>query len=196
MATSHERTQSVNGTPTNGAADLLSRGLALAKALAAAPDAPLNAPLVDVDLVDEAPEEPEGYHFPATGACFRAWLDGRDPEVYHPTPEDEAEAAEIFGAMDSRQHLDRSDRLTLAQLIERQVSFYAGWQTAAGTLLADTLADLAAAVRYTEAASVEEYRDRLEILEQDARADRDARMWDAGFDAGCRQAMPYHGPLD
>jgi hypothetical protein len=79
-----------NGTPTNGTAstsgtaDLITRGLALARALSTAPDAPVNAPLVDVDMVDEAPA-----------------LD-HDPE-----------AAEVLGAMDAREHLDLSQRLTL-----------------------------------------------------------------------------------
>jgi hypothetical protein len=83
--------------------------------------------------------------------------------------------------------------LTLAELIERQVSFYQSWQSDAGNLIAATLADLVAAIEHLGAATVAEYRDRAEILELDARADRDARMWDAGFDAGARHALPFDG---
>jgi hypothetical protein len=178
---------------------LVDRGLALAKALAAAPDAPINSPLVDVDLVDLAPElspAEEGYHFPDTGACFRAWLDGRD---YQPTAEEEAEAAEIFGAMSARDYLDRSDRLTLLELVARQAEFYRQWETEVGDLLARTLEDLGQKIRFTQAETPSDYEARLEILEQDARQDSEARRheaYDAGFDTGCRHAMPYNGPLD
>jgi hypothetical protein len=37
---------------------------------------------------------------------------------------------------------------------------------------------------------------RIEILKQDARQDWEARGYDAGFEAGRREAMPYNGPLD
>jgi hypothetical protein len=46
------------------------------------------------------------------------------------------------------------------------------------------------------AATPAEAMARIEILEQDVRHDWEARGYEAGFEAGCRQAMPYDGPRD
>jgi hypothetical protein len=69
--------------------------------------------------------------------------------------------------MSARDYLDRSDRLTLVELVSRQSTFYREWRTEIGDLLADTLADLAAAIAHTGATSVGEYWDRLAILQGD-----------------------------
>jgi hypothetical protein len=115
------------------------------------------------------------------------------PELEH----DLAEAALVFAAMDARQHLDLSQCLTLDELIERQVEFYEGWQNEAGKMFALHMTELLIKYRSAGSASTPaEATARIEILEQDVRQDWEARGYDAGFDAGCRQAMPYNGPLD
>jgi hypothetical protein len=95
------------------------------------------------------------------------WEPGPDPDAPEPPAGDLAGAAELFGGMDAGRHLDRSDRLTLAEVVDLQATFYRGWRTDAGNLIADTLADLAAAIKHTGAATVGECWDRLEILQAD-----------------------------
>jgi hypothetical protein len=164
-------TISTGGTATaNGHQSMIDRGTALARALAEAPDVAINPP---VDFPDHHSDEP--------------------PALDH----DPAEAAEMFAEMDARQHLDLSQRLTLDQLIERQIEFYEGWQNEAGKMFALHMTELQ--LKYRGAGSPgtpAEAMARIEILEQDVRQDWEARGYDAGFDAGCRQAMPYNGPLD
>jgi hypothetical protein len=149
--------------------DLLSRGLALAKALAAAPDAPINPPIALADLPDEPPT-----------------LD-TDP----------AEAAEMFAEMDARQHLDLSECLTLDQLIERQIEFYEGWQNEAGKWFALHMTELL--IKYRGAgspATPAEAMARIEVLEADVRQQWEAIGFENGKAAGLRQAAPFDGAID
>jgi hypothetical protein len=166
MTTSPDSAGSVNGTDT---ANTLERGLQLTGTLAEAPDVAINPPLNLNDPADESPEI--------------------DHEL--------AEAAADFAEMDSRQHLDLSRCLTLDELIERQIEFYESWQNEAGKMFALHMTELL--IKYHgagSAATPAEAMARIEVLEQDVRQDWEARGYDAGFEAGCRQAMPYNGPLD
>jgi hypothetical protein len=162
---------STNGTaPANGQQSMIDRGIALAAALAAAPDVSVNQP---VDLPDHYSDEA--------------------PALDH----DPAEAAETFAEMDARQHLDLSQCLTLDQLIERQIEFYEGWGNEAGKWFALHMTELLLKYRGAGSPSTPaEAMARIEILEQDVRHDWEARGYDAGFEAGRREAMPYNGPLD
>ena len=152
---------------TNGTTSTLDRGLQLAAALAAAPDVTINPP---VDLPDHYPDEP--------------------PALDH-------DPAEMFAEMDARQHLDLSQCLTLDELIERQIEFYEGWGNEAGKWFALHMTELLIKYRGAGSSSTPaEAMARIEILEQDVRHDWEARGYDAGFEAGRREAMPYNGPLD
>ena len=134
------------------------------------PDAPINPP---VDFPDHYPDEPPALDY------------------------DLAEAAEMFAEMDARQHLDLSQCLTLDQLIERQIEFYEGWGNEAGKWFALHMTELLLKYRGAGSPSTPaEAMARIEILEQDVRHDWEARGYDAGFEAGRREAMPYNGPLD
>jgi hypothetical protein len=77
---------------------------------------------------DEAPELDVEELFDADGWIdpeeFRddpdagTWELGPDPDGPEPSAEDLAEAAEVFGGIDAQRHLERSDRLTLAELVK------------------------------------------------------------------------------
>jgi hypothetical protein len=86
-----------------------------------------------------------------------------------PSAEDPAGAAELFGGMGARSRPDRSDRLTLAELVDRQTDFYRGWGNAAGEMLAKHIEELALRIRWVKAETPEDYDARHEIVEQDAR---------------------------
>jgi hypothetical protein len=149
---------------------MIDRGIALARALAEAPDVAINPPL---DLPDHYPDEP--------------------PALDH----DPAEAAEMFAEMDARQHLDLSQCVTLDELIERQIEFYEGWGNEAGKWFALHMTELL--IKYRGAGSPStsaEAMARIEILEQDVRHDWEARGYEEGLATGRREAMPYNGPLD
>jgi hypothetical protein len=94
--------------------------------------------------------------------------DGGDFEpAFEPTADDWREAEQVRDEMAAERCLGDDEGLTLVQLIERNAAWYAGWGTEAGDLLAETLSELAAAVAFTKAASVAEYKDRLAILQGD-----------------------------
>jgi hypothetical protein len=158
-----------NGTPKHGTTDLLSRGLALAAALASAPDVSINPPL---DLPDDYPDEPPALDY--------------DPAV----------AAEVFAEMDARQHLDLSECLTLPELVDRQADFYRGWNNPVGTMIAKHMEELAVRIRWVKAETPEDYDARHEIVEQDARETWRRAGYEEGLAVGRREAMPYNGPLD
>jgi hypothetical protein len=167
-----------NGTPTNGmasgsgTADLLSRGLALARALSTAPDATVNAPLVEVDVVDEAPVLDE------------------------PTPEEWTEIEELRNEAAARDLLDRSATLSLADLADHVATHFRGWHNDAGDLFARTLEELGQKIRFTQADTPADFEARLEILE----ADRDDSHYRDGYENGLiigrRQGPAHTGPLD
>jgi hypothetical protein len=179
MPTSLVSAGAVNGngtTPTNGTAstsgtaDLITRGLALAAALASAPDVAINPPL---DLPDHYPDEP--------------------PALDH----DPAEAAEVFAEMDARQHLDLFRCLTLDQLIEHQIQFYEGWGNDAEKWFALHMTELLLKYRGAGSpATPAEAMARIEILEQDVRHDWEAIGYEAGKQAGRLEAVPFDGALD
>jgi hypothetical protein len=154
---------------TNGTADLLSRGLALAAALASGEDVAINPPL---DLSDPTDEPPALDHDPA-------------------------EAAEMFAELDARQHLDLSECLTLDQLIERQIEFYEGWQNEAGKMFALHMTELLLKYRGAGSpATPAEAMARIEVFEQDVRHDWEARGYEAGKEAGRREAAAFDGQVD
>jgi hypothetical protein len=103
-----------------------------------------------------------------------------DEDLYEPTAEDRAEAAELFGAMDAQRHLDRSDRLTLPELVDLQADFYRGWKNPVGEMLARHMEELAMRIRWVKAETPADYDARHEIVEQDARETH----YKAGFEAG------------
>ncbi len=109
------------------------------------------------------------------------------PVPAEPTAADLAEVAEDFGRIDAQRFLDASERLTLAELADRQVAFYRGWGNAAGEMFARALDELALKIRMTAATTPAEYEARAEVLEREVRD-----QWEAvGFEAG-KASCPCH----
>jgi hypothetical protein len=163
-----------DATPTNDRIGTLDRGTALAGSVAEAPDVTINLP---VEFPDHYPDE--------------------SPTLNEPTAEDWAELGAMADEAAAQRFLDPGDRLTLDELIERQIEFYEGWQNEAGKMFALHMTELL--IKYRGAGSAPtpaEAMARIEILEQDVRHDWEARGYDAGFEAGRREAMPWNGPLD
>jgi hypothetical protein len=161
---------------------------------------PVNQPLALPDVLpDEAPElDPSDDFDPAELEDFDAddgatWELGPDPDGPRPTAQDLAEAAEVFGAMDAQRHLDRSDRLTLPELVDRQAEFYRRWANPVGAMLAKHMEEFALRIRWTKAETPADFEARHEIVEQDAR-----QAWfKRGYEAGRQDCpCPHHGPLD
>jgi hypothetical protein len=106
----------------------------------------------------------------------------------------DADWAAVNAAADeaaAREFLDTGDRLTLAELVDRQADFYRSWVNPAGAMIAGHLEQLAMAIRWCHAETPEEYDARHEVIERDARE----TWFRQGFEAG-RRALPYSGPLD
>lgn len=102
---------------------------------------------------------------------------------YEPTEQDRIDSAEIFGAMEAQAHLDRSDRLTLAELADRQTDFYRSWGNATGTMFAEAMEALALKIRMTEATTPAELAARSDALDLAAR-----ETWEAiGYDSAKRE---------
>jgi hypothetical protein len=128
------------------------------------------------------------------------FLDQHDTDApYVPTPEEEREAAEIFATMQATNLLQAQlpgvveVKLTLAELVDRQVDFYRSWKTAAGEMIARHLEELACKVRWVSAETPEDYDARSEIAEEE----RDQTHYQAGFRMGkaaaydeCHQGCP------
>jgi hypothetical protein len=104
---------------------------------------------------------------------------------------DPAEAAEMFAEMDARQHLDLSQCVTLAELVDHQADFYRGWGNPVGTMLAKHMKELALRIRWIKAETPADYEARHEIVEQDARD----TWFRQGFEEGRQQGRSEAGAL-
>ena len=102
------------------------------------------------------------------------WQDSAAPEPegdddhlwnYEPTPDERREAAEIFAEMAARDHLDQSTRLTLAEFVALQSTFYQTFDHAAGDLIAEALAELAGRIADVQATTVTEFKDREDVMD-------------------------------
>jgi hypothetical protein len=97
-----------------------------------------------------------------------------------PTADDLAELNEWAAETTAREHLDRSATLGLAELVDHQVTFFRSWSTAAGEMIARHLEALALKIRLCDASTPEDYADRAEVLDAEAR-----QQWeDIGFEQG------------
>lgn len=109
-----------------------------------------------------------------------------DASPEEPTDADLAEYREWTCEADAREFLDVSERLTLAELVDRQVAFYRGWDNPAGEMIARALEELALKVRMTDATTPDEFEARVEILDAQVRADWEAIGYEEGRDS-CRR---------
>jgi hypothetical protein len=91
-----------------------------------------------------------------------------EPE-FTPSAEDLAELSELNDAAVARDHLDQSERLTLAELADRQAAFYRAWGNACGAMFAEAMERVAFQIRLTSATSPDELAVRVEALDGDAR---------------------------
>jgi hypothetical protein len=120
-----------------------------------------------------------------------------DPAGWEPTDADWAEVAELADGATARRFLDTGDRLTLAELADRQADFYRGWGNPAGEMIARHLEELALRIRWVQAETPADYEARAEIVEADARE----TWFKQGYEEGRRRglascACSYNGPLD
>lgn len=84
-------------------------------------------------------------------------------------------------------------RFTLAELADQEAMAYRAWCNDVGELFAKHMDELALKIRMTDATNVEEYEGRIEIYEDEIRANLEARGFDAGLQAAreqCRCGMP------
>lgn len=126
---------------------------------------PAPEPAADLVDPDDAGSDPE------------LWPDGYDDHIWNLAP---AEMAEARGEKEARGHLDASDRLTLAELVDRQADFYRSWGNAAGGMLARAMEALAMKVRMTGAETPDDFDAREGELDAAAR-----ETWEAiGFEQG------------
>jgi hypothetical protein len=146
-----------------------------------------EAPELDVEELFDADGWIDPAEFPDDPDAG-TWELGPDPDGPHPTEEDLAEAAEVFGAMDAQRHLDRSDRLTLDALIEHQISAYESWGNDAGRMFAAHMTELLMRVRWVKAETPDDYDARHEIVEQDARETWFRRGFEEGRQHGRSEA--------
>jgi hypothetical protein len=136
-------------------------------------------------------------HAAALTEATADWLDQHDSDApYCPTPEDEAEAAAMFAAMDAQNYLEGTlpgceRTLTLAELVDRQTGFYRGWGTAAGEMIARQMEQLAMAIRWCHAETPADYEARHEIVEQDARE----TWFNQGFEEGRQKGRSEAGVM-
>lgn len=72
------------------------------------------------------------------------------------------------------------DRLSLAELVEAQARAFRAWNLGAADLMAERLEELAAEVRLTNAATPDQFRDRIDVI----RMDEDRRLIAFGEDVG------------
>ena len=109
------------------------------------------------------------------------------PVLDEPTDADLADYHDWTQETTAREHLDASERLTLAELVDRQAAFYRGWNNGAGEMIARAMDELALKIRLTDATTPDEFEARVEILDRDVR-----EQWEAiGFEQG-KAACPCH----
>jgi hypothetical protein len=140
---------------------------------------------------------------PDVGYC-----DGRNPSVacvcpgcldaaalfdsgdFEPTAEDLRELANWSSELTARDHLDASERLTLAELADHQADFYRGWGNPCGEMFARAMVELALKIRMTDATTPADFEARVEILDRDVRDQWEAIGYQEGLEAGRREARP------
>jgi hypothetical protein len=109
------------------------------------------------------------------------WAGEPEPTLaFEPIPEDDTDYREWQSESAAREHLDAGERLTLAELVDRQTDFYWSWGNPAGEMLARAMDELALKVRMTDATTPAEFAARADELE-----DANRETWEAvGYDAG------------
>lgn len=106
-------------------------------------------------------------------------------EPFEPSERDRVECAEMFSQMEAEAYLNRADRLTLAELVDHQESFYRAWANDCGNMLADAMVALALRIRMTESTTPAELEARSDALDLAAR-----ETWEAiGFDSARRECQ-------
>jgi hypothetical protein len=110
-----------------------------------------------------------------------------------PDADDLTELHEWQQAEVAREHLDRSATLSLPDLIGHTAAFFRQWPTAAGSLIAEALDDLAAKVQATVATTPSEYRARIGVLEDEAREQHETVGYENGLAAGRAECARKHG---
>jgi hypothetical protein len=141
-------------------------------------DTALNAPAAILAARDEAIADP-----------FADTIDPAD----EPTVDDLAELYEWTAQTTAREHLDRSAVLSLPDLIDHTAEFFAAWPTGAGSLIAEALRELAAKVQATGATTPDEYRDRIAVMEDEARQQHEEVGYQEGLAAARAECERRHG---
>jgi hypothetical protein len=74
--------------------------------------------------------------------------------------------------------------LTLVEIVEHEATGYRAWGTPEGDFLARQFERLSQLIRLTSATTPEQFEERLEVLEADARAHRFQLGYGAGLEDG------------
>jgi hypothetical protein len=101
---------------------------------------------------------------------------GCDPELWG--PEADRHQWNLSPESAAVELLDHSDRLTLAELTDRQAAFYRGWGNATGEMFARALEELAVKIRMTDSTTPEELEGRVEVLDRDIREQWESRGYE------------------
>jgi hypothetical protein len=184
---------------TINAAAVLATGINHSAALLDAPPAPssccppeqpaaCNACLTAA-TAPNAPTAILAAHDDAIADPFADTIDPAD----EPTVGDLVELHEWTAQTTACEHLDRSAVLSLPDLIEHTAEFFAAWPTGVGSLIAEALRELAAKVHATGATTPDEYRDRIAVMEDEARQQHEEVGYQEGLAAGREECRRKHG---
>jgi hypothetical protein len=83
----------------------------------------------------------------------------------------------------------------LAELADQEAAAYRAWENPVGELFGRRMDELAVRIRMTDATTPEEYDARIEVYEDDIRAQWESRGYDAGLEVArgrCRCGMTQY----
>jgi hypothetical protein len=129
-------------------------------------------------------ESGEGYGVQGWCNCHQCGGSGYvEPDGQH-TSEDELWAVVIFNDA-------APPPATFLESVEREVAYYRQFPSPVAQFLADQLANIAQLIAWTDAHSPDEYLERLEIAEDEAKARFYDRGWHDGSEATKAELSPY-----
>ncbi len=159
----------------NSAPDTLSRLQARAFGLKLPASKPQDSPRTFAEglLADEPAPAPEPCCGPAEAQPCAQCVEAS--HAVAPAEDVESETAD---------NIRSTDRLSLAELVEAQARAFRAWNLGAADLMAERLEELAAEVRLTNAATPDQFRDRIDALRMDEDRRLIAHGESIGFDLG------------
>jgi hypothetical protein len=148
---------------------------------------------------DEAPEQDPAAGFDPADLFppdrVAPWDCQSDPTLWgDDTDADRWELGPDVAEIDHRELTQRTGApLSLADLIDHTAEFFAAWPTGAGSLIAEALRELAAKVHATGATPPDEFRDRIAVMEDEARQQHEEIGYQEGLAAARAECERRHG---